>query len=120
MLERRIERVEAGPRGAEPPVLVAATAALLDPGEMEERLGDDVAVCDPRQVDAACRGEPVPLPEARIDLHQLEAAVAGIPLELDLGEAVEAERAQQPERRLDDLLDPDRLADAARADSGRR
>ena len=62
----------------------------------------------------------MPLPQARIDLHQLEATVALVPLELHLREAVVVERTEQAQRRVDDLLHPDRFADTARADSGGR
>ena len=64
--------------------------------------------------------ERVPLPETRVDLHQLEPAVARIALELHLRQAEVAERVQQAQRRVDGLLHPDGLADAARADAGRR
>jgi hypothetical protein len=43
-LERRIERVETRAGGAKAIVLVARAVALLDPGEVEERLGEVVAV----------------------------------------------------------------------------
>ena len=72
------------------------------------------------QVDAARRRERVPLPEPRVDLHQLEASVARVALELDLRQAVAAERAQQLAARVDDLVDPDGLAEPRGADSGRR
>ena len=53
------------------------------------RRAEQVAVGDPRQVDAAGGGEAVPLPEARVDLHELEDAVARVALELDLRDPVE-------------------------------
>src|SRR5205085_7656687 len=74
----------------------------------------------PWHVDAAGRREAVPLPEARVDLHQLVAAVARVALELDLGDAAEAEGGQEAQRVVDDLLHPDRLAHPARADAGGR
>ncbi len=77
-------------------------------------LSGQVAVGDQRHVDSARRCEPVPLPEPRVDLHQLVAPVARIALELDLGDAVEAQRAQEAQPGVDDLLDPDRLADSTR------
>src|SRR5207344_898170 len=59
------------------------------------------------------------LPEPRVDLHQLEAAVTGIALELDLRQPVVAERLEEPQRGVDRLLHPDGLAHAAGADAGR-
>ena len=79
-------------------------------------LADEVRVRDPRQVDAAGRCERVPLPQARVDLHQLELAVARIALELHLRQADVVERGEKPQRRVDGVLHPDGLADAAGAD----
>ena len=42
-LERRIERIQAGPLGAKAAVLVAGTVSLLDAGKMEEAVGEVVA-----------------------------------------------------------------------------
>src|SRR5205814_5175094 len=64
--------------------------------------------------------EAVPLPERRVDLHQLEAAVTRVALELHLRQSVERERAQEPQGCVDDLLDPERLPHAARAHDRRR
>src|SRR5579862_5049574 len=80
-----------------------------------ERIADQVAVCDPRQVDAAGRGEAVPLPEARVHLDELEAAVARVTDHLHLRDAVEGERAEQREPLLHDFVHPDGLADACNA-----
>src|SRR5262245_1733975 len=80
----------------------------------------EVGVGDAREVDAAGGREPVPLPEARVDRHQLEAAVADIALELDLRQAEVSELPQQREGGVDGLLHPDRLADTACADTARR
>ena len=82
--------------------------------EAGDVLSGQVAVGDQRHVDSARRCEPVPLPEPRVDLHQLVAPVARIALELDLRDAVEAQRAQKAQAGVDDLLDPDRLADSTR------
>ena len=62
----------------------------------------------------------MPLPEARVDLHELVAAVAVITLELHLREAVEAEGAEQSHRRRDRLVHPHGLPDATRSHAGRR
>ena len=43
-LERRVEGIERGAGRTEPPVLVARPLPLLDAGEVEERLGELVAV----------------------------------------------------------------------------
>ena len=43
-LERRVERIERRAGRTEPPVLVARALPLLDAGEVEERLGELVAV----------------------------------------------------------------------------
>ena len=59
----------------------------------------------------------MPLEEPRVDLHQLVRAVPRVALELDLREPVEGERPQELQALLDDLVDPDRLADAAGADA---
>src|SRR5690349_17474061 len=75
-----------------------------------DRIADQVAIRDPRQVDAARRGEAVPLPQARVHLEQLVAAVARVAHELDLRDAVEIERTQEREAVLDDFLHPERLA----------
>src|SRR5439155_23208692 len=61
----------------------------------------------------------VPLPEPRVDLHQLEATVARIAFELDLREAEVAKPLQEPERGVDRLLHPDGFADPAGTDAGR-
>src|SRR5580765_6644940 len=61
----------------------------------------------------------MPLPQPRVDLHQLEAAVARIALELDLRQAVVAECLEEPQRRVDGLLHPDSFAHAAGADARR-
>src|SRR5436305_1167054 len=63
---------------------------------------------------------PAPREGPRVDLHQLEGTVARVALELPLREAVERERAQQLQALLDDLVHPERLADAAGADARRR
>src|SRR5207237_9824989 len=79
-----------------------------------------VGVREAREIDTASGRQPGPLPEARVELHELEATVPGIAFELDLREAGVVELPQGPQRRVDRLLDPDRLADATRADAGRR
>ncbi len=94
--------------------------AGLSPGEERDRpalpapvhrgrregQAEQVAVRDPGEVDTAGGGEPVPLVEARVDLHELVAPVARVALELDLREAVVAERAEEAEACVDDLLHP--------------
>src|SRR5438874_9551568 len=85
-----------------------------------ERVADQVAVGDVGKVDAARGGEAVPLPEARVDLHQLVAAVARVALRLHLRDPVKAERAQEGEPLLYDLVNPDRLADARAAHEAAR
>ena len=63
---------------------------------------EHVEVGDARQVDAARPRKAVPLPQARVHLHQLEAPVARVEPELGLCDAVEAERrraAPAPARR---------------------
>src|SRR5262245_21789007 len=59
-----------------------------------ERVADQVAIGDPREVDAARRRETVPLPQARIHLQELVAAVARVAHELDLRDSVESERTK--------------------------
>ena len=81
---------------------------------------EQVEVRDAREVDSERGGQPVPEPEARVHLHELEAAVARIALELHLRDAVEVEGPEQAQGRVHRLLHPDGLADAARADAGRR
>src|SRR3954462_3801005 len=61
----------------------------------------------------------MPLPQPWVDLHQLEAAVAGIALELDLGQPEVAERLEEPQRSVDRLLHPNGLAHATSADARR-
>ena len=83
------------------------------------RPAEHVEVGDARQVDAARPRQAVPLPEARVHLHQLEAPVARIEPELRLRDAVEPERLQQRQRLLDDVVAPARLAHAAGAEAAR-
>ena len=78
-----------------------------------------VEVGDARKVHAAGARQPVPLPEPGIHLHQLEAPVARVQPELGLRDAVVAERREQRECLLDDVLAPARLAHAAGAEAAR-
>src|SRR3954447_373239 len=83
-------------------------------------VSDEVRVRDLRDVDTARGREAVPLPQAGVDLHQLEASISWVPFELHLRDAAVVERTQEAQRRIHDLLYPDRLADTARTDPGRR
>src|SRR6266576_1180500 len=73
------------------PALAAAVR-----GRRRAALAQEVPVGGERHVDTARAGEAVPLPQPRVDLDQLEHAVARIALPLDLRDSVEAELAQQP------------------------
>src|SRR5439155_959165 len=53
-------------------------------GALRRRAADEIRVGDQWQVYTAGRRETVPLPKAWVDLHQLEAAVARVVLELHL------------------------------------
>ena len=68
------------------------------------------------QVDATRGGESVPLPEPRVDLHQLVPPVPRVALELDLRQPAKLERSQQTEARIHDLVHPECLTDPARPD----
>ena len=85
-----------------------------------DRLADRVAVGHLHQVDAARRRQRVPLPQARVHLHQPQRAVARVALVLDLRDAVESERVQQAAGAVDRLVVPLGDPDPARADPGRR
>src|SRR5205823_9907834 len=86
----------------------------VHPGR-RQRIADEVAIGDVREVDTAGGGEAVPLPEPGVDLEQLVAPVARVAHHLDLRDAVETERTQEGEPLLDDLLHPYRLADPGAA-----
>src|SRR3954462_9824247 len=61
----------------------------------------------------------MPLPQPRVDLHQLEAPAGGTSFDLDLRQAEVAERLEEPQRRVDRLLHPHGFAHAAGADARR-
>ena len=110
----------AAPRAGAPPRRPSGGRRAAGPERTGAlRAAEHVEVGDARQVDAAGARQAVPLPEARVHLHQLEAPVARIEPELGLRDAVEAERREQRERLLDDVLAPARLAHAAGAEAAR-
>ena len=87
--------------------------------DRRRRPADRVQVGDAGQVDPAGARQPVPLPEPRVDLHQLEPPIALVEPELGLRDAVVAERLEQRERLLDGVVAPARLADPAGAEAPR-
>jgi hypothetical protein len=109
-VRRPFERASRAGHQRDGPALAVAVHA-----RGRKRVADQVAVGDPRQVDAAGRGEAVPLPQARVHLEQLVPAVARVAHELDLRDAVEVESPQESEPVLDDLVHPERLAGARAA-----
>jgi hypothetical protein len=62
-----------------------------------ERQPDRSAVGEQRQVHAAELQMPVARRQPRVALHELEAAVAGVALELDVADAADAHRLQEPQ-----------------------
>ena len=87
---------------------------------VRRRVAEEVCVRDARQVDAARAREAVPLPEARVDLHQPEAAVARVTLELDLREPEVVERLSSRSAASTASWAQTRLADTTRPDAARR
>ena len=97
-----------------------AAAVVAGPGDAErDGLAERVAVRHADEVDAAAPRERVPLPESRVQLHQPEGTVPGVPLELGLRDAVVADGREQAARELDGLVRPARLSNPTGAEAGR-
>src|SRR5207237_811187 len=85
--------------------------ALADPAKSVARfagargLADRLAVREPRQVDAARDRQPDPFPDARIDVEKEMLLSRWVPDELDLADAVVAERLEDRASPLDDFRD---------------
>src|SRR5438874_9223468 len=82
----------------DPPKSAARIAGAL-------RLADRLAVCEPRQIDAARDWQPDPFPDARIHVEQQMLLSRWVPDELDLADAVVAERLEDRTPALDDFRD---------------
>src|SRR5437667_9577199 len=84
---------------------------LVDPAKSVARLAgtrrpaDRLAVREPRKIDAARDGQPDPFPDARIHVEQQMLLSRWVPDELDLADAVVAERLEDRAPSLDDLRD---------------
>ncbi len=97
-----------------------AAAVVARPGDGgADGLAERVGVGHADEVDAAAPRERVPLPESRVQLHQPEGTVPGVPLELGLRDPVVADGREQAARELDGLVRPARLANPTGAEAGR-
>src|SRR5947208_2128735 len=99
-------------RGKERPRLrKQCVITLVDPAKSVARLAgtrrpaDRLAVREPRKIDAARDGQPDPFPDARIHVEQQMLLSRWVPDELDLADAVVAERLEDRAPSLDDLRD---------------
>ena len=81
----------------------AQPADALAGGRPRHRVAADQLPQQPREVDARAAAERVPAPDARVHVQQQHLPRPRVPLVLDLDQAGPADRARQPQRRLDDL-----------------
>ena len=92
---------------------------LLERPERLDLLAGQVAVGELGEIERAGHDEPAPDGRARVDLDQLEGAVAQVVRHLDVREARVARRAEQPLALLLDLGDVVDLEDRRRAEVDR-